>query len=88
MVMRSTPKNKKLDRFGGIEKLVEVIRYIHHHPRCGTGEILAGCKISQAGFYRHRRYAARFLGVEIRFGIKPNPGHYVEQYGIIDRKKL
>lgn len=79
--------NKKIDRFGGIEKLIEVITYLHHHPYSSTKNIINNCKISVAGFYRHRKYAKIFLNLTIIF-IKQSSGHIITDYGIINRDKL
>jgi hypothetical protein len=82
-------KNKKFDRFGGIEKMINVVSYIHHHPYSSTVEILLNCKISEAGFYRHRIYARKFLrlSIEFRRDLKKSE-HIITNYGIINSEKL
>jgi hypothetical protein len=82
-------RNKKFDRFGGIEKMMDVISYIHHNSYSSTAAILRDCKISESGFYRHRNYAKKFLRLTIEFRKEfQKSGHIITNYGIINREKL
>lgn len=78
---------KKLDRYGNVLKLIEIIRYLHANKCASSRDIIRDCKISEPGFYRHKRYAEAYFGLKIIF-CREKKGFLIETYGLIDSSKL
>jgi hypothetical protein len=80
--------------FPRLEKLLRLLKFLEGHPYSGLREIVDGCDISQATFYR-LVHAAEGLGVRIEFGTvypcnpsKTRSGYRIKDYGAINKRFL
>jgi hypothetical protein len=85
----SKPESMRFDRFGGIAKLIEIIRYVHHVPYSTFREIMQQSTVSEAGFFRHKKYGEHFLGVKMESRkTEKKHGYVITDYGLLNQKKL
>jgi hypothetical protein len=82
-------KNCRIADVGGLRKMLEIIRYVHHGNFPSVGEITRDCQISKAQFYRHRVTCLDILRVLIAYNDgPPRRGYYINFYGILNKEKL
>ena len=67
-----------------LNKMIEVVQYIHHHPGKQAKTIIEECGISEATFYRYLNDLYFHFKVEI----KPKNGFHVLNYGYINKEML
>jgi len=80
--------------FPRLERLLRLLKFLDSCPYAGLQEIVDGCDISEATFFRFK-HAAVGLGVHIEFRTiypcnpsKTRSGYLIKNYGAINKKYL
>lgn len=67
-----------------IQKMIEVVQYIHHHPGEQGKKIIANCGLSESTLYRYFSDLYFHFKVEI----ESINGFHIKKYGYINKEAL